>query len=246
MKNIKTQLFKKVCLVIGLILVVSSVIHAVTFPQETRCILIDFYDFEQEDNLYYRANVDEVTISHLQNLIEDAETRVADFWGKQTVEPKFIYCDTDEDYLKFGVSVLTPACANMKLGAYVVISNQGLDLDILAHEISHTELYNRIGFFNRLRKIPTWFDEGLAMQVDWRDYYSTDSLKTTTNFENLPEVTQMLHPRQFGSGTREEVKLNYSTAKYIVEQWYSKEKLDRFLEHINNGSSFQEAYSQNN
>ncbi|MEM8524543.1 MAG: DUF1570 domain-containing protein [Bacteroidota bacterium] len=240
----KTQLFKKVLLIFSLLLVVTSVIHAIAFPQETRCILVDLYDFERTDNLYYRANVDNATINQLQNLIEQAEVRVADFWGEKTVEPKFIYCDTDEDYLKFGVPFLTPACANMKLGAYVVISNQGLSLDIIAHELSHTELYNRIGFFNRLRKIPTWFDEGLAMQVDWRNYYSTDSLKAKTNFENLPAITQMQNPKQFGSGTREKIMLNYSTSKYLVEQWYSKEKLDRFIDRINDGASFREAYSQ--
>ncbi|MEN0050480.1 MAG: DUF1570 domain-containing protein [Bacteroidota bacterium] len=240
----KTRLFKKVLLIIGLILAVTSVIHAFAFPQETRCILIDFHDFEQKDKLYYRANVEDATIIQLENLIEEAEARVADFWGEKTVKPKFIYCDTDEDYLKFGVPFLTPACANMKLGAYVVISSQGLDLDIIAHEISHTELYNRIGFFNRIRKIPTWFDEGLAMQVDWRNYYSTDSLKARTNFENLPAVTQMQNPRQFGSGTIEKVQLNYSTSKHLIQQWYSKEKLDRFIDAINEGTSFEEAYSQ--
>lgn len=218
--------------------------HAFVFPQQTRCILVDFYDFEKEDNLYFRKNSDPETIAELKNLIQQAEIRVADFWKNKTTNPKFIYCESDDDYLKFGVPFLTPACANMKLGSYVVISKNGIDLDILAHEISHTELFERIGFWNREFKIPTWFDEGLAMQVDYRNYYSIDTLqKQSDNFKNLPDVMQMNSFIEFGNGTHEEIKLNYSTAKYEISKWYTPQKLNSFIEKINNGKDFSEAFN---
>jgi len=195
---------RKIIFVLMLILVTTvGLAHAMIFPQQTRCILLDFYDFERVGSLYIRSGVDEVTRSELSKIIKQAEERVGVFWGEKKSNPKYIYCETEEDYKKFGVPFMTPAAAHMKLGSYVVISKNGIDLDIIAHEISHTELYERIGFYNREFKIPTWFDEGLAMQVDDRNYYSIDSLKVkSNNFENLPNVTKMKTYAQFGSGTR--------------------------------------------
>lgn len=237
---------KKKRLLFGLLLLFpfAGVVHAMVFPQETRCILIDFYDFEQSGQLYYRKGVDPATIAQLESMLASSESRVDEFYGEKTVTPAYIYCDSDEDFLKFGVPFLAPACANMKLGAYVVISKTGLVEDIIAHEIAHTELYNRIGFFNRLRKIPTWFDEGLAMQLDTRPGYSEDSLwASTAGFNQMPDVTQLITAGQFGGGTSDEVYLNYATAKYEVGKWYTPAKLDLFIEAINQGASFEEAYA---
>ena len=238
---------KKLILAIVSFFIVStaSIAHAFIFPQETRCLLIDFYDFEKEGNLYFRENIDLETKIHLQNLIIQAETRVGEFWEEKKTNPKFIYCESDEDYLKFGAPFMTPAAAILKFGSYVVISKDGIDLDILAHEISHTELYTRIGFFNNLSEIPVWFSEGLAMQVDHRNYYSTDSLKVKSNgFQNLPKVKEMVSYNQFGVGPIDEIMLNYSTAKYEVGKWYSKEKLKTFVENINEKKSFEKAYGE--
>ena len=237
---------KKLTLVIISFLIVSSIsiAHAFVFPQETRCLLIDFYNFEKEGNLYFRENIEFEKRIQLQNLISQAETRVEEFWEKKMTNPQFIYCDTNEDYLKFGAPFLTPAAAILKFESYVVISKDGIDLDILAHEIAHTELYSRIGFFNNLSEIPVWFSEGLAMQVDHRSYYSSDSLNVKSNvFQNLPKVEEMTSINQFAFGSRDEIILNYSAAKYEVGKWYSKEKLKSFVKKINDENSFEEAYN---
>ena len=237
---------KKIKLILAtsfLFLTTIVIAHAFVFPQHTRCILIGFYDFEKEGNLYFRKNTNPTTIAELKTIIRQAENRVAIFWKENTSNPKFIYCENDEDYLKFGVPFLTPACANMKLGSYVVISKEGVDLDIIAHEISHTELFERIGFWNREFKIPTWFDEGLAMQVDYRNYYSKDTLqKQSNNFQNLPDVMKMNSYVEFGSGTLEVVKLNYATARFEIGKWYTPQKLSNFVQEINDGKSFSKAF----
>ena len=138
---------------------------------------------------------------------------------------------------------MTPAAAIMHIGSYVVISKEGVDLDIISHELSHTELFERVGIFNRATKIPAWFDEGLAMQVDHRSYYSIDTLRElTNNFQTLPDVTIHNDYQTFGSGSREVVMMNYRAAKYEVQQWYTPEKLEAFISQLNAGKSFNEAY----
>lgn len=237
------KLIKVSSIIILILITTVGVAHAFVFPQQSRCILIDFYDFEKEGNLYFRADLEEAQKQALLATIQQAEARVASFWGEKTAQPKYIYCERAADYQKFGLPFPTPAVAHMKLGSYVVISKDGLDLDIIAHEISHTELYARIGFFKREFEIPTWFDEGLAMQVDHRTYYSIDSLKSKSdNFKNLRDVTQMKSHAQFSSGSRATVMLNYSTAKYEVHQWYTPENLATFIKSINDGQNFEEAF----
>ena len=123
---------------------------------------------------------------------------------------------------------------HVKLGSFIVISNQGVDLDIMAHEISHAEFYKRIGFYNWSFKIPRWFDEGLAMQNDNRNYFSEDTLKfKSNNYKNLPDVKELKSGRQFNEeGSVEQIMLNFMTAKHEVKNWYTKEKLDKFIKEL--------------
>ena len=118
-----------------------------------------------------------------------------------------------------------------------------MDLDIISHELSHAEFYKRIGFYNWTFKIPRWFDEGLAMQNDYRNYYSEDTLKQRTdNFKNLPDVKKLKTGRQFDEGGIDQIMLNYMAAKHEVKNWYTKAKLDKLIKDINSGKTFEEAF----
>jgi hypothetical protein len=111
--------------------------------------------------------------------------------------------------------------------------------------LSHAEFYERIGFYNFNYKIPSWFKHGLAMQNDYRNYYSDDTLKTKSdNFKNLPDIKSFKSDRQFYSGSREQIMLNYMAAKHEIKKWYTKQKLDNFLKDINSGKTFEEAFGQ--
>src|SRR5579862_6057375 len=106
----------------------------------------------------------------------------------------------------------------------------------------------RIGFYNWSFKIPRWFDEGLAMQNDYRNYYSEDTLKVkSNNYRNLPDVKKLKSGKQFNEeGSQDQIMINFMTAKHEVKKWYTKEKLDRFIKDINSGNTFDEAFGQEN
>jgi hypothetical protein len=241
--------FKKITIRAFLILLitipVAAFAHFIFFPQQTRSILIDYSSFKKEGSLYFNATTPKNKTDAIQSLIQSASGRVAAFWGQKTCAPKYIYCDTETDFKKFGSPSPVPALTHVKFDAYIVISSEGADLDIIAHEIAHAELYNRIGFYNWTFKIPTWFDEGLAMQNDYRNYYSEDTLKLkTNNFKNLPDVKQLKTGKQFHEGTNDQIKLNYMAAKHEVKNWYSKEKLEQLITDLNSGKSFEEAFGK--
>jgi len=234
----------RIVLVFLIVIPVSTFAHFIFFPQQTRSILIDYSNFKKDGRLYFNSNTPENKVDTVKLLIALASDRVAEFWGQKTCNPKFIYCESEGDFKKYGSPYKVPALTHIKLGSCIVVSNQGIDLDIIAHEISHAEFYERIGFYNWSCKIPRWFDEGLAMQNDYRNYYSEDTLKLKSdNYKNLPDVKKLRSGKQFNEdGSQEQIMLNYMAAKHEVKNWYTKEKLDQLIKDINSGKTFEEAF----
>lgn len=242
MSVLKKILIRTILLLI-VVIPIAGFAHSIFYPQETRSILVDFSDYKRSGRIYAHPQTPQSKIDSLQMLIEEASVRVTVFWGQKISNPKFIFCESEEDYLKYSGSYLAPAVAHLKLGAHIVLAKDGLDLDVIAHEISHAELYERTGFYKKLFRIPTWFDEGLAMQVDHREYYSYNNLLLLSDsLKNIPDIKAINY--QFQAGGREQVMLNYMAAKHELSNWYSKEKLDKFIAAIKSGKSFEEAYEQ--
>ena len=242
--KLKGRLVKKVTITFFLMIVAVSAAHAIIFPQESRNMAIGLYQFERDGNLYYRKSIDETTKVKLKVLLSEAQARNENFWGSLKADAKVIYCHTEADYMKFGLPFMTPGVARTKLGSYVVLSSSGLNVDVLAHELSHTEFNERIGFFNQF-KIPAWFNEGLAMQVDNRSLYSTESLRVhSNNYTAVPEVKKMNSFNEFANGSPSQVQLNYMTARYELGLWYTKERLDQLIHAVKQGDSFCEAFNK--
>jgi hypothetical protein len=240
------KLLKRTCIIILFLLPVMAFAHFLVFPQETRCILISFSEFEKRGNVYFNSNLSSNKIDSLITLKNIAEKKALGFWGNNfLLNYKFIYCNNEKEYNKYGQGNGTPACAYCKMGAYVVVSIDGLDSSIIAHELSHCILYNNIGFYNVNLKIPTWFNEGLAMQIDERDYYSIDSLMAKKEAGiKLPDVKAFKNNAQFLSGNHAEVMLNYATAKYTVSEWMKTHSLSLFIKKMNDGDEFNVAYEE--
>ena len=80
------------------------------------------------------------------------------------------------------------------------------------------------------------------MQNDYRDYYSEDTLKARSgNYTHLPAIKDLKNGR-FYEGTPEQVMLNFMTARHEVRNWYTKQKLEKLVEALNSGESFQAAF----
>lgn len=234
----KKKLLRTLFLVL-MMLPVLAFAHFMVFPQETRCMLIQCSSFEKEGNIYFRKNIGAGKIKLLQEIQSAAERKVRGFWKSNiNLNYNLIYCDNKQDFANYGVAG-APAATQLKMGAYVVVSSAGLDTSVIAHEISHTILYNNIGWYRTKFKIPTWFDEGLAMQVDDRDYYSVDTLmaKKAAGVK-LPDVIAMSSPKEFFTADYEVTLLRFATAKYIVREWLKEHSLSQFISDMNAGKPF--------
>ncbi len=239
------KVVSKTILIILLFLPVIAVAHLLVFPQETKCILIDFADFKKQENVYYRNHASATSIKKILQVKSIAEKKVFSFWQDDTkLNYKLIYCDDSVDFEKYG-RVGSPAVTNIKLGAYVVIPKDMDDENILAHEISHTVLYRNLGWYTLHFKVPTWFDEGLAMQVDNRDMYSIRNLpKNMISQAKLAAVMRMNTGEKFHNGSLQTVISNYIISKFVVNEWLKKHSLKVFIKTLNNGKSFSEAYAK--
>lgn len=182
----------------------------------------------------------------LVSKVKKAQTRNEAFWIETKGEPTLIYCHKRWRFDRLGVPGKPASTWLSLVGAYVVLGPSAFNLDIISHEICHAELLAQVGWFARDNEIPTWFDEGLAMQLDHRSRYAEKNLKifgAALLQEN--EVQQLKGPNEFWSEDSETTRIRYILAKQTVHEWLGSnptEKLGLFCDKLRNGISFEQAF----
>jgi hypothetical protein len=158
-------------------------------------------------------------------LLAAGRARVARFYGTYSASPVIIVGSS--------MARLSPFASNSyasthysPLGAAVVFGPQGQSLDVVSHELAHAELFARIGWWRMLSKVPTWFDEGLAMQFDHRPEYSDDAYAKLAEGGGLTELERLTTARGFFDAdavahyvqARHEVGQRRAELKHLVDE----------------------------
>jgi hypothetical protein len=126
----------------------------------------------------------------------------------------------------------------------VILGPQGTNVDVVAHELLHAELSERVGPWRKFSEIPARFDEGLAMQVDFRSRYDSSQPVDSAELASLQTLRSM---DQFNAGNDEEITRHYARSKRAVTQWLEKigrSNLYSRLERIRAGESFETVFRQ--
>jgi hypothetical protein len=148
----------------------------------------------------------------------EARERVAGLYGPLRARPRVIVADA-RSYPRFA-SGTTGVTHYLPTGAAIILGPPGHNADVMAHELAHAELLARIGFRVLEACVPTWFDEGLAVQLDGRPAFGE-----RVYFERLrsgwrmPPLKQLGTRAEFFRGTRDEVRFHYAAARVAVGQW---------------------------
>ncbi|MDQ7059158.1 MAG: hypothetical protein Q9N62_12390 [Ghiorsea sp.] len=106
----------------------------------------------------------EMSVSQRQELstsIKAGKEKVKNIWGNVESKPDVYACSTETCFQSFGGSTNK---ANAVWGR-MLLSPRALDPEMIAHEWSHNELYQRLDSFFAWRNIPQWFDDGIAVYV---------------------------------------------------------------------------------
>lgn len=199
------------------------------------------------DNVFinrdYAGNRDEIT-----GLINKAKSRAADFYGSLTCQDHtvIIICDDEKLLAKLGGDHDTYHITLFPVKrSYVSVSTEYLTVDVLAHELTHAELYERLSG-KAFRRVPTWFNEGIALQNDYREQYGPEAwAEQTDNGKNIVAHEDMDTAAEFYSGTKEDRRFRYLNAKHDVVEWLEKHGLQGFMaliDRLNGGEDFSAAY----
>ena len=183
----------------------------------------------------------------LLEMIEQAKDRVRTFFGDVRFQDEtiFIICDDEKLTRKLGEDHGTVIFYFPSETHYICISDEYLELDILAHEITHAELHTRLSA-EAQKAIPTWFDEGIALQNDYREKYSEAQwTQQTDNGKNAVALEDMDTPAEFYAGEAEDRRFRYLNAKHELDVWmtsHGQQGLLELLDRLNGGADFTTAY----
>jgi hypothetical protein len=255
LRKLLTRIF--VFLLAGILFIAVSYVFA--YPQLIRCATIGLSDFIEIDTGIYASNVMSATEKKdLVELIKASRQRQKNFWGKTVEEPVIIFCHSSELYQKYGSRNGSPAnYFGSLLGSYVVISPAGLDVDVISHEMCHAELTGRLGWLTMNTKVPQWFNEGLALMVDYRFPHANGQISYRKYQQKWNELTygsnfnlnlQALEDiESFAPTDAYSQQLAYLRSGMEVSRWLEKvhrKGLLRFVSKIQAGGNFEETYQE--
>ena len=195
------------------------------------------------DNIYADLNWQGDT-NQLLSLIGQARERVRTFFGEVESHPTVIICDDKQKLARLGGDHDTFTVMLFQANSYISVSSEWLNVDVLAHELTHAEVHTRIfrGGISFNLPIPTWFDEGLAIQNDYREPYSYQTwLDITDNGVNVPSIDEYNTAQKFYAGDVEDRRKRYCLAGHEVAAWIEqngKDAMISLLTKVGQGDAF--------
>ncbi|SFD68804.1 hypothetical protein [Spirosoma endophyticum] len=211
------------------------------YPQVLRCMYVrqsaDFHRLAPGSETYVSRTATASQQAKLQQHVRVAHDRIHRFWGDRRGRATLIYCPIQADYEQYcaggegaGCSLGTPWGTS-----YLVLGPDGNNPDVIAHELCHDELFARLGWWRVKRQIPQWFNEGLALMVDYRFtnpavWDKPDSLQQALStageddwvlFPQHPmlKLADLETTRDFFGGDSFHTMLAYQTAAEEVTRW---------------------------
>ena len=212
-------------------------------PQLLQCVSIsrsaNFRLLVGKPDIYVSQTATSHQLHQLSQHIVAARNRIRQFWGDQRGQAILIYCPKQADYEQYCAGAEGTGCSlGMPWGAsYLVIGPDGNNPDVIAHELCHDELFARLGWWRVKRQIPQWFNEGLALMLDYRFsnpgvWEQPDSVTKANPFadENalmsfpqrpMLKLSELETTRDFFGGDYAHTMLAYQTAADEVARWLS-------------------------
>lgn len=145
-------------------------------------------------------------------LMYAATARIETLFGPMSAQPATTFFDTPDAYWPLQPN---PHGSTSFIGdrTCLLIGPNGQNIDVAAHELMHAEIAARMGYWRRARHLPTWLDEGLAMQVDWRESYDLAPTQTAADMQPLSSA------QTFFVADDKQLTWHYASAKVAARQW---------------------------
>lgn len=204
------------------------------------CSLVRYSDFVQiGENVYVAPDTSEEYRKQLFSLIEEAKSRVVSTYGHLESSPVIIAANSLESLKRFS-STEYAATHFLPGQAFIVIGPKGHNTDVISHELVHSGTFEQVGYWARTFHIPVWFEEGVAMQADYREQYDLFVGKDPS-----VHLDGLWYRWQFFRGDDAELTSHYAVAKAEVQRWLSKAgdgSVQSLLKKVKSGADFDETY----
>jgi len=241
----------------------------ILFPSLWRCLTIAHAsEFEPltagKKTLYISAEATPRQREVFTNHLRIASDRIQRFWGNQLGKAVIIYCPTQDQYAQYCSGGEGAGCSlGMPWGdSFLVLGPEGNNPDVMAHELCHDELFARLGWLTIKRQVPQWFNEGLALMVDYRfSNANNDARERFLSYDAewkyraygpqglspqvVPGLSSLETTRDFFYGDYSRVMLAYLTAGREVSRWLAtvgSTALPRLIADLAAGNQFADVY----
>ena len=202
--------------------------------------------------LYVEKSMDKIKIKKIKEAIPKANRYVSDIYGEVMTTPTIYACQSEACAKSLGLDGKMIA---VRLLGHLLLTEKGINKEIISHEWSHEELYERIGgFYHWYKEIPSWFDEGLASLTMQKYSRHDESAWEKIKNDNIPypKKNELLTSSQWSKAIHEylnndDIAVPYAVARHMVSQWYRKvgqEGLLKLLDGIKKGKKFEELYDR--
>ena len=239
---------KRYFIMIGILFLLICAGIFVQFTPMGYRMTVPYRNFEKIEGNVYIDNTFSGDKNEVIDIIDKAKARVLDFWGELKSSPVIIISDNTNTTKKLGGDHDTTLLVFRGAHCYISISDEYLNVDIVAHEITHAEFYERLysGMIWPKALVPTWFDEGVATQNDYREQYSEETWheKTDSGINVIP-LEQMDTASKFYAGDVEEKRFRYMISRHEVKNWIERNGMDGLLsltKKVNQGENFHTLY----
>jgi hypothetical protein len=246
-------------LLIGLFVLTASLFFL--YPQLFYCELIGLSSFRSGGELtYFSPEIDPIYHEVLKRVVSQAEARVDSFYSGKESRPVIIICSNPQEYQKYCSSTEGAGCS---LGtpwghSFVILNGREMNTDVVSHEMGHTELLERLGWWTIATEIPQWFNEGLALMLDRRFVNNPDAAGRYLDYmdewmcytgggQEILELNNIETIKGFFSGGQKQVMRAYMSSGMEVSNWLTmagNEGIKKLITSVQNGHSFEEAYQK--
>lgn len=233
---------KKSRLVVILAILVIAIFLLANFIKIGYMITIKYHGFKEVRNNIFIDNDYLDEDEEILSMIDIANERNEEFFGKLEGKTVIIVTNDEEKLNKLGNPSSTAFTTTYVFNGahnYTVVAGKKAELDVLAHELSHAEIHSRLykNKWSSKDSIPIWFDEGLAMQNDYRDKYSESEFEKISDARDITDISD----EAFFDSNKEIRVENYILAKHMVSTLIKdkgKEQIFNLIDRVNNGEKF--------
>lgn len=248
--DMKTRKRKLIYLALGVVCA-CCLGYFFAFTQTGAFATVRFAFDEVQPGVYFDRSFVEEREGVLE-MIDQAQARVDQFFGGLQSRPMIAVSDDEATLRRLGWTgnpALTSTHVLFGAHSYVVVAPRGLNVDVIAHELTHAELHARVYRGKPLvtgQIFPIWFDEGLALQNDYRPSYNEAAWYAATDGgRSAPDMDQIATSAQFYPEDKEQRHFNYLVSGHEVAAWlklHGLTGLEALIEGVNQGRPFAECY----